>query len=63
MLTELAASPASVLESLEKLEQLRALWLGFPISMLNWLEPIHAGVDCLDDVNRVRKILNNNVSE
>ena len=63
VLTELAASPTSVLERLEKLEQLRALWLGFPISMLNWLEPIHAGVDCLDDVNRVRKILNNNVSE
>lgn len=63
VLTELSASPTSVLERLEKLEQLRALWLGFPISMLNWLEPIHAGVDCLDDVNRVRKILNNNVSE
>ena len=63
VLTELAASPTSVLERLEKLEQLRALWLGFPISMLNWLEPIHAGVDCLDDANRVRKILNNNVCE
>jgi 3-deoxy-manno-octulosonate cytidylyltransferase (CMP-KDO synthetase) len=63
VLTELSASPTNVLERLEKLEQLRALWLGFPISMLNWLEPIHAGVDCLDDVNRVRKILNNNVSD
>ena len=63
VLTELSASPTSVLERLEKLEQLRALWLGFPISMLNWLEPIHAGVDCLDDVYRVRKILNNNVSD
>lgn len=63
VLTELAASPTSVLEGLEKLEQLRALWLGFPISMLNWLELIHVDVDCLDDVNRVRKILNNNVSE
>ena len=63
VLTELAASPTSVLERLEKLEQLRALWLGFPISMLNWLDPIHAGVDCLDDVYRVRKILSNNVGE
>lgn len=63
VLNELAASPTSVLERLEKLEQLRALWLGFTISMFNWLEPIHAGVDCLEDVNRVRKILNNNVIE
>jgi len=63
VLTELTASSTSVLERLEKLEQLRALWLGLPISMLNWREPIHAGVDCLDDVHRVRKILNNNVSE
>ena len=63
VLAELSASPTSVLERLEKLEQFRALWLGFPISMLNWLKPIHAGIDCLDDVNRDRKILNNNVNE
>ena len=63
VLIDLSASPTSILERLEKLEQLRALWLGYSISMLKWLEPIHAGVDCLDDVNRVRKILINNVSE
>ena len=63
VLIELAASPTSVLERLEKLEQLRALWLGVPVCMLNWLQPIDAGVDCLEDVNRVRKILNDNVSE
>jgi len=63
VLTELSASSPSALERLEKLEQLRALWLGHSISMLNWLESIHAGVDCLDDVYRVRKILNNSVSK
>lgn len=63
VLTELSASSPSALERLEKLEQLRALWLGHSISMLNWLESVHAGVDCLDDVCRVRKILNNSVSK
>lgn len=46
-------------EKLEKLEQLRALWLGFTISMLRWDQTLHAGVDSLDDVYRVRNILNN----
>ena len=63
VLIELAASPTSVLERLEKLEQLRALWLEVPVCIINWLESIDAGVDCVEDVNRVRKILNDNVSE
>jgi 3-deoxy-manno-octulosonate cytidylyltransferase (CMP-KDO synthetase) len=63
VLTELSASTPCALEMLEKLEQLRALWFGHSISMFNWLGPIHAGVDCLDDVNRVRKVLNNSISE
>lgn len=63
VLAELSAGSPSVMERLEKLEQLRALWLGHSISMLNWLEPVHAGVDCLDDVCRVRNLLNNNMSK
>jgi len=46
-------------EKLEKLEQLRALWLGFTISMFSWDQTLHAGVDSLDDVYRVRNVLNN----
>ena len=60
MLRELANTPECNLEKLEKLEQLRAIWLGYRISMLDWLEPLHAGVDSMADVERVVKILTKN---
>jgi len=59
ILTILTNAPPCEAEKLEKLEQLRALWLGYSISMLTWTNSIHAGVDSFDDVVRVRAILNN----
>jgi len=61
VLQKLSNTPPCQSEKLEKLEQLRALWIGCTISMLRWDQTLHAGVDSLDDVYRVRNILNNNV--
>lgn len=63
VLRELSNTPPCQSEKLEKLEQLRALWLGYHIEMLQWKQPLHAGVDTFDDVLRVRKILNKKVDE
>lgn len=46
----------SYLEEIEQLEQLRALWYGYKISVLTWNKPSIAGVDTLDDLERVRKL-------
>ena len=50
------------MEKLEKLEQLRAVWLGYSICMMLWLDELHGGVDTEVDVQRVRKSLNKRVS-
>jgi len=59
VLRELSKAPPCQSERLEKLEQLRALWLGITISMFKWNQKLHAGVDSFSDVHRVRDILNN----
>jgi len=45
------------LEQLEKLEQLRALWLGMPIDVMRWPDAPPAGIDTPDDVARVVSLL------
>ncbi len=57
VLQRLTDTPPCSLERSERLEQLRALWLGIPISVMRWhVSPPH-GVDTLDDVSRVSAIL------
>jgi 3-deoxy-manno-octulosonate cytidylyltransferase (CMP-KDO synthetase) len=41
------------MERLEKLEQLRALWHGYRIAVVAIAEPPPAGVDTLQDLERV----------
>lgn len=53
-LRQLAATPPCALEHAEKLEQLRALWLGLRIQVADAREPPPPGVDTLDDLARVR---------
>lgn len=48
---------ASPLESLESLEQLRALWHGYRIAVLSTPQAPPAGVDTPADLSRVRAIL------
>lgn len=45
------------LENIESLEQLRALWHGVRIHVTDALETPPAGVDTLDDLERVRRLL------
>jgi 3-deoxy-manno-octulosonate cytidylyltransferase (CMP-KDO synthetase) len=49
---QLAASP---LERCESLEQLRALWHGFPIQVVSVDHAPPAGVDTIEDLERVRR--------
>ena len=58
VLEKLAASSQCDMEKLEKLEQLRAVWLGYSICMMSWPASLDGGVDTADDVERVKKILN-----
>jgi 3-deoxy-manno-octulosonate cytidylyltransferase (CMP-KDO synthetase) len=51
---ELAPAP---IEALESLEQLRALWHGFPIAVLTLDEAPPGGVDTPEDLERVRALL------
>jgi 3-deoxy-manno-octulosonate cytidylyltransferase (CMP-KDO synthetase) len=53
-LLEFAAWPPSVLESTEKLEQLRALEHGMRVYLVALEQAPPAGVDTLDDLERVR---------
>ncbi|KFG98015.1 3-deoxy-manno-octulosonate cytidylyltransferase [Burkholderia paludis] len=53
----LAGTAQCELEQLEKLEQLRALWLGMPIDVMRWPDAPPAGVDTPDDVARVVSFL------
>lgn len=50
---ELAPSP---LERCESLEQLRALWHGYPIRVIGTARPPAPGVDTAEDLQRVRKL-------
>ncbi|MEM9057225.1 MAG: 3-deoxy-manno-octulosonate cytidylyltransferase [Pseudomonadota bacterium] len=56
-LRELAQKPPGALESLEKLEQLRALWLGYRIEVAVAAEAPAPGVDTADDLRRVEALL------
>jgi 3-deoxy-manno-octulosonate cytidylyltransferase (CMP-KDO synthetase) len=57
VLKKLASTSQCDIEKLEKLEQLRAVWLGYSISMMSWQASLDGGVDTADDVGRVKKIL------
>ena len=50
------ALPSTPLERQESLEQLRALWHGYPITVVDWAEAPAAGVDTDEDLARVRQI-------
>jgi 3-deoxy-manno-octulosonate cytidylyltransferase (CMP-KDO synthetase) len=56
-LKQLSVLPVILLEELEKLEQLRALWHGIAIQVACIGEAPGHGVDTLDDLNRVRAII------
>lgn len=56
-LKQLSATPPCALEQWEKLEQLRALWLGIPIAMMHWQGPLHAGIDAPEDIARVEAVM------
>lgn len=50
-----ALAPAPI-EQWEALEQLRALWHGYPIRVVEWAEAPAAGVDTAADLERVRAL-------
>lgn len=56
-LKELSLWPVSMMENLEKLEQLRALWNGIHIQVASISEAPGHGVDTLADLERVREIM------
>ena len=56
-LAQFVAWGACWLEQTERLEQLRALWHGHRIHVADAQQPIPAGVDTLEDVQRVRQLL------
>ncbi|MCP4881951.1 MAG: 3-deoxy-manno-octulosonate cytidylyltransferase [Gammaproteobacteria bacterium] len=58
-LKRLSTTPPCALEQSEKLEQLRALYLGIPIAMMHWQGALHGGIDSPEDVTRVQAILSN----
>lgn len=58
VLQYLTGSQSCALEQAEKLEQLRALWLGIPIHVMCWHQSPPHGVDTPDDVKRVSSIFN-----
>jgi 3-deoxy-manno-octulosonate cytidylyltransferase (CMP-KDO synthetase) len=56
VLQRLTATPPCMLEKVEKLEQLRAQWMGIPIHVMRWgVAPPH-GVDTPEDAERVARI-------
>ena len=55
-LGQYSALPPSPLEEIEALEQLRVLWNGFRIAVHRTLHVPQAGVDTLEDLERVRRI-------
>lgn len=56
-LQRLAAAPPCELEQIEKLEQLRALWLGMRIQVADACVVPPAGVDTPEDLARVRGVI------
>lgn len=56
-LRALSAAPACTLEQVEKLEQLRALWLGLRIMVATAAEPPSPAVDTEEDLDKVRRLL------
>lgn len=56
-LQRLAATPPCPLEQVERLEQLRALWLGMRIQVDAALEVPPAGIDTPEDLARVNRLL------
>ncbi len=59
-LLELASTPPCDLEQIEKLEQLRALWLGMKIAVATAAEVPPRGVDTQADLERARATLRGN---
>jgi len=55
---KLVAYPASQLEQIEKLEQLRVLWNGHVIRTAQATEIPGPGIDCQDDLLTARKLIN-----
>lgn len=55
-LGRITAEPTCELERLEKLEQLRALWLGIDINVLRWMTVPPHGVDTPQDARRVAEL-------
>jgi len=56
-LKAISAAPPCALEEAEKLEQLRALWLGFRIIVADSVEPPSPAVDTEQDLAKVRSYL------
>lgn len=56
-LKTLTSNAECSLERLEKLEQLRALWLGIKIHVMNWHGQVPKGVDSPKDAELVRGLL------
>jgi 3-deoxy-manno-octulosonate cytidylyltransferase (CMP-KDO synthetase) len=56
-LRAISAAPPCELEQVEKLEQLRALWLGFRIIVEKAAEPPAPAVDTEEDLAKVRRIV------
>ena len=56
-LKAISAAPPCALEEIEKLEQLRALWLGLRIVVADAAEPPSPAVDTEEDLARVRRML------
>jgi 3-deoxy-manno-octulosonate cytidylyltransferase (CMP-KDO synthetase) len=56
-LKAISAAPPCALEETEKLEQLRALWLGYRIVVANAVEPPSPHVDTEEDLLKIRRYL------
>jgi 3-deoxy-manno-octulosonate cytidylyltransferase (CMP-KDO synthetase) len=56
-LKTISAAPPCALEDTEKLEQLRALWLGLKIIVANAVEPPTPHVDTEEDLMKIRRFL------
>jgi len=56
-LKAISAAPPCALEEVEKLEQLRALWLGYRIIVADAAEPPSPHVDTEEDLARIRRML------
>jgi 3-deoxy-manno-octulosonate cytidylyltransferase (CMP-KDO synthetase) len=55
-LRAISAAPPCALEEIEKLEQLRALWLGLTIVVANAVEPPSPHVDTEEDLAKIRRL-------